>query len=258
MTGRARNSRLSSGVCPAKSATFAGSPLSLAQPWQLTGQKNPSAQFGLAGGRLLAIANRPVFATSRCRSAAMSATPGHRRSGTCDRVCPVVDLARSDSNVRLDGRNHRSQMCEGRELAAAGWPGIDGPAPRGDRASGRPLLNRGHERERRRSVDRLADEIGVAGVARRLLDEVEQHPPHRPCIDIGRRPSGTGRDGDGLVQVCHGRHDRIGLSARPNVVGHDLADADRPRAGADRIATSDGGGPRPLDGGHVSQGRLRC
>ena len=48
----------------------------------------------------------------------------------------------------------------------------------------RPALGPGHERERGRAVDRLADDVGVARVAGGLGDEVHQHPPYRPGVEI--------------------------------------------------------------------------
>src|SRR5258705_10774220 len=77
----------------------------------------------------------------------------------------------------------RTLMCPAMVgLRLVGWsPGLH---PR----RGRPALGRGHQGERGGTVDRLAHYVGMAGVARRLLDEVQEHPADRPGVEVIGEP----------------------------------------------------------------------
>jgi len=52
----------------------------------------------------------------------------------------------------------------------------------------RPALPAGDKLVHRRAVDSLSDDVGVAGVARKLLHEVERDPAHRPALDVLGEP----------------------------------------------------------------------
>ena len=59
-------------------------------------------------------------------------------------------------------------------------------------AVGRPLRHRRNPEWQSlltdRAINRFAEEVCVAGVAGRLLDEVQQHPPEREVPPVTQRP----------------------------------------------------------------------
>ncbi len=67
------------------------------------------------------------------------------------------------------------------------------------------------------AVDGLADDVGVAGVPRGLLDQVQQDPADRPLLDFGGDPLGVRRDGHGLAEVGYRGDDLVRLGAGPVV-----------------------------------------
>ena len=96
--------------------------------------------------------------------------------------------------------------------------------PRCDPRRRRPLLGRGHERVGRGPVDGLTDDVGMAGVPGRLGDEVEQDPPHRPCLHVGGEPRGVPGHRDRLAEIGDRGHGRLGVVGRLPVTGDDAVE----------------------------------
>src|SRR6185312_4738144 len=65
----------------------------------------------------------------------------------------------------------------------------------------RPALEPGDQLIHRGAVDGLADDVGVTGVPRQLVDHVQDHPAHRPGILVLREPRDVPRHGHRRVEV---------------------------------------------------------
>jgi hypothetical protein len=93
-----------------------------------------------------------------------------------------------------------------RVASRAGWCVVAANAPRG------------HEGRGGRAVDRLRM-MSACPAWRRLVDQVEEDPPHRPAVEVGaqRVPSGTGtiRSRSVTAAIPHQSGDR-----QPVVVDH--------------------------------------
>ena len=125
-------------------------------------------------------------------------------------------------------------------LTDDGLPGLE-PRRR------RPALGRGHERERGRAVDRLADDVGVAGMTGGLADEMHEHPPYRPRVEVVGVPRHALRHGHRLTEIVDGAHDRFGL--RRHVVGEGEQVGERlvrAHGEALHVVVLPGPGPLPL------------
>src|ERR1700722_16618256 len=58
----------------------------------------------------------------------------------------------------------------------------------------RPPFCRRHDRKTGATVYCFAHDVRVPRVACRLLDQMQDHPPQRPCVDIFREPGHASRD----------------------------------------------------------------
>ena len=92
----------------------------------------------------------------------------------------------------------------GRDLVAGGLPRLHPGA-------GGPALGGGHDGVGGTTVDRFADQVGVAGVAGDLLDDVQEDPAHRPGVEVLRVPRHALGHRDGLAEVGDAGHHPVGL-----------------------------------------------
>ena len=55
----------------------------------------------------------------------------------------------------------------------------------------------------------------MTGMTGRLLDEVEEHPAHRPGLDVPREPGVVAGNGYGLPEVADSGDDLVRSQKRP-------------------------------------------
>ena len=119
-----------------------------------------------------------------------------QRAHRCDRaLVDVRDEARPRIELVVDRfvgaveePRQETRPRRSRPRCPGGLLGARRRLPRRHPRRARPTLGRGHQRERRCAVDRLADDVRMAGVTGRFLNEMEQDPAHGPRVDVVREP----------------------------------------------------------------------
>ena len=150
-------------------------------------QRGPDQREGHGGGCHGGLANERYHAES-------GSVPGPPRgprlsapAAASARVRTPLTAGRRRFRVRPGTRAGRATSCSPPTGRRGGrLPGLQ---PVG----GRPALGGCHQLERRGAVEVLADDVGVARVPGGLLDQVQQHPAHRPGVDVVGEPRGRPR-----------------------------------------------------------------
>src|SRR3954471_7853160 len=124
--------------------------------------------------------------------------------------------------MTLASRNVLPHWCRGHDCLRS--PNSSVPLPWLHEVVGRPLLRRGEQRDRRRAVERLADDVGVPGMPCGLFDQVQEHPANGPGLNILRKPRHTSRDGDRVAEIVEVSNEFLRLVRRHGIVGEDLVE----------------------------------